>query len=156
MVVLLGTTRRNLRKIIQGQTKASQKKINNFAASHTRDNSVKPSSLSATIEVQDLQVPTYVTSTFVHEEELIVEPTQQVFVEAQLDEVDKIGTMVSSTVEEKTVLFSTLHPYVDFVILDIFIDVIVPKVLLLSVLLKVIPTFKQASSGQILILPNFF
>ena len=76
MVVLLGTTRRNLRKIIPGQTKASQKKINNFAASHTRDNSVKPSSLSATIEVQDLQVPTYVTWPFVQEEELIVEPTQ--------------------------------------------------------------------------------
>jgi hypothetical protein len=79
-----------------------------------------------------------------------------VFVEAQLDEVDKIGTMVSSTVEEKTVLFSTLHPYVDFVIPEIFTDVMVPKVLLLSVLLRVIPTFKQASSSQILILPNFF
>jgi hypothetical protein len=113
----------NLRKIIQDQTKASQKKTNNSGASHTRDNSVEPSILSATIEVQDLQVPTYVTSTFVHEEELIVEPTQQVFVEAQLDEVDKIGTMVSSTVEEKTVLFATLHPNIDFIIPDIFTDV---------------------------------
>ena len=146
----------NLRKIIQDQTKSSQKKTNDSKASHTRDNSVEPSILSASIEVQDLQVPTYVTSTFVHEEELIVKPTQQVFVEAQLDEVDKIGTVVSSMVEEKMVLFSSLHPHVDFIIPDIFLDVIVPKVLLLSVLLKVIPTFKQASSGQILILPNFF
>ena len=77
------------------------------------------------------------------------------FVEAQLDEGDKIGTMVSSMVKEKTVLFSTLHPHVDFVIPDIFTDVMVPKVLLLSVLLKVIPAFKQASSAQILILPHF-
>ena len=55
-------------------------------------------------------MPTYVTSPFVQEEELIVEPTPQVFAEAQPDEVDKIDTMVSSTVEEKTVLFATLHP----------------------------------------------
>ena len=128
----------NLTKIIQDQTKASQKKTNDSKASHTRDNSVEPSILSASIEVQDLQVPTYVTSTFVHEEELIVKPTQQVFVEAQLDEVDKIGTVVSSMVEEKMVLFSSLHPHVDFIIPDIFLDVIVPKVLLLSVLSKVI------------------
>jgi hypothetical protein len=145
----------NLRKIIQDQTKASHKETNNFETSNKRDNSVDPSILSATLEVQDLQVPTYVTSTFVHEEELIVKPTQQVFVEAQLDEVDKIGTMVSSTVEEKAVLFSTLHPHVDFVIPDIFTDVMVPKVLLLSMLAKVIPAFKQASSVQILILPHF-
>jgi small nuclear ribonucleoprotein (snRNP)-like protein len=105
--------------------------------------------------VQDLQVPTYVTSTFVQEEELIVELTQQVLVEAQLDEVDKIGTMVSSTVEEKTVLFATLHLNIDFVILDIFIDVRVPKALLLLVIPKVIPAFKHASSTQILIRPHF-
>jgi hypothetical protein len=141
----------NLRKIMQDQTKASQKETNNFEASHTRDNIVKLSILSATIEVQDLQVPTYVTSTFLHDEELIVEPTQQVFVEAQLDNVDKIGTMVSSTVDEKTVLFSTLHPHVDFVILDIFMDVMVPKVLLLSVL----PKGSLQASSQILILPHF-
>ena len=77
---------------------------------HTRDNIVEPSILSATIEVQDLQVPTYVTSTFVHEEELIVELIQQVFIEAQLNEVDKIGTMVSFTIEEKMVLFSHCIP----------------------------------------------
>ena len=105
--------------------------------------------------MQDLQVPTYVTSTFVQEEELIVEPTQQVLVEAQLDEVDKIGTMVSSTVEEKTILFATLHLNIDFVILDIFIDVRVPKALSLLVIPKVIPTFKHASSTQILIRPHF-
>ena len=48
----------NLRKIMQDQTKASQKETNNFEASHTRDNFVKLSILSATIEVQHLQVPT--------------------------------------------------------------------------------------------------
>jgi hypothetical protein len=61
-----------------------------------------------------------------------------VFAEAQLDEVDKIGTIVSSTVEEKTVLFATLHPNIDFIIPDIFTNVLVPKALLLSMLLKVI------------------
>ena len=100
-------------------------------------------------------MPTYVALTFVHEEELIVEPKQQVFEDTQLDEVDKVGTMVSSTVEEKMVLFSTLHPNIDFVILDIFMNVTVPKVLLLSVFPKVFPTFTQAFSAQILILPHF-
>ncbi len=145
----------NLRKIIQDQTKASPKETNNSEISHTRDNNFEPPILSATIEVQDLQVPTYVTSPFVQEEELIVEPTQQVFAEAQLDEVDKIGTMVSSTVKETTVLFAILHPNIDFVIPDIFTNVLVPKALLLSVLPKVIPAFKHASSAQILILPHF-
>ena len=112
----------NLRKITQDQTKASPKETNNFEISHTRDNNVEPPILSATIEVQDLQVPTYVTSPFV-QEELIVEPTQQVFAAAQVDEVDKIGTIVPSTVEEKTVLFDTLHPNIDFVIPDKFTDV---------------------------------
>jgi hypothetical protein len=144
---------KNLRKIIQDQTKASQKETNNFEVSHTRDNSVEPPIL--TIEVQDLQVPTYITSPFVQEEELIIEPTQQVFAEAQLDEVDKIGTMVSSTVKETTVLFAILHPNIDFVIPDLFTNELVPKALLLSVLPKVIPAFKHASSAQILILPHF-
>jgi hypothetical protein len=80
----------NLRKIIQDQTKASQKETNNSEASHTRDNSVEPPILSATIEVQDLQVPTYVTSTFVHEEELIVEPKQQVFEEHNLMKLTRL------------------------------------------------------------------
>lgn len=71
--------------------------------------------------------------------------------DTQLDEVDKIGTMVSSTAEEKTVLFSTLHANIDFVIPNIFTDVMVPKDLLLSV----VPTFTQASSAQILIIPHF-
>ena len=136
----------NLRKNIQDEIKASQKETNNFEVSHTRDNSVEPPILSATIEVQDLQV---------QEEELIVEPKQQVFEDTQLDEVDKVGTMVSSTAEEKTILFATLHPNIDFVIPDIFTDVTVPKALLLTVFLKVVPTFKQASSAQILILPHF-
>ena len=136
----------NLRKIIQDEIKASQTETNNSEMSHTRDNSVEPPILSATIEVQDLQV---------QEEEFIVEPKQQVFEDTQLDEVDKIGTMVSSTAEEKTILFATLHPNIDFVIPDIFTDVTVPKALLLIVFLKVVPTFKQASSAQILILSHF-
>ena len=114
--------------------------------SHIRDNSVEPPILSATIEAQDLQVPTYVASTFVHEEELIVEPKQQVFEDTKLDGVDKIGTMVSSMAKEKTVLFATLHPNIDFVIPDIVTDVTVLKALSLSVFPKVVPTFKQASS----------
>ena len=60
----------NLRKIIQDEIKVSQKETNNSEVSHTRDNSFEPPILSATIEVQDLQV---------QEEELIVEPKQQVF-----------------------------------------------------------------------------
>uniref|UniRef100_A0A2N9FME0 Uncharacterized protein n=1 Tax=Fagus sylvatica TaxID=28930 RepID=A0A2N9FME0_FAGSY len=71
----------NLRKIIQDEIKASQKETNNYKVSHTRDNSVEPPILSATIKVQDLQV---------QEEELIVESKQQVFEDTQLDEVDKI------------------------------------------------------------------
>ena len=113
----------NLRKIIQDEIKASQNETNNSEVSHSIDNNVEPPILSATIEVQDLQVPTYVASTFEQEEELIVEPKQQVFEDTQLDEVDKIGTMVSSMAREKTVLFSTLHPNIDFVIPDIFTDV---------------------------------
>jgi hypothetical protein len=136
----------NLRKIIRDEIKASQKETNNFEVSHTRDNSVESPILSATIEVHDLQV---------QEEEFIVEPKQQVFEDTQLDEVDKIGTMVSSTAEEKTILFATLHPNIDFVIPDIFTNVTVPKALLLTVFPKVVPTFKQASSAQILILPHF-
>ena len=46
---------------------------------HTLDTSVEPPILSATIEAQDLQVPPYVASTFVQEEELLVEAKQQVF-----------------------------------------------------------------------------
>ena len=68
----------NLRKIIQDEIKASQNETNNSEVSHSIDNNVEPPILSATIEVQDLQVPTYVASTFEQEEELIVEPKQQV------------------------------------------------------------------------------
>ena len=145
MVVSLEQHVENLRKIIQDEIKASQKETNNSKVSHTRDNSVEPPIPSATIELQDLQV----------QEELIVEPKQEVFEDTQLDEVDKIGTMVSSTAEEKMFLFATLHPNIDVVISDIFMDVTVPKALLLTVFLKVVPTFKQASSAQIIILPHF-
>uniref|UniRef100_A0A2N9GEI0 Retrotransposon gag domain-containing protein n=1 Tax=Fagus sylvatica TaxID=28930 RepID=A0A2N9GEI0_FAGSY len=85
----------NLRKIIQDEIKASQKEINNSEVSHTRDISVEPPILSATIKIQDLQV---------QEEELIVEPKQQVFEDTQLDEVDKV------------VSFSSLIPHIEFII----------------------------------------
>ena len=146
MVVSLEQHVENLRKIIQDEIKAFQEETNNSKVSHTRDNSVEPPILSATIEVQDLQV---------QEEEFIVEPKQQMFEDTQLDEVDKVGTMVSSAAKAKTVLFVILHPNIDFVIPDIFTDVTVPKTLLLSVFPKVVPTIKQTSSAQILILPHF-
>jgi hypothetical protein len=130
---------------------ASQKEANHSESSHTRDNSVEPPTPSATIEVQ---VPTYVASILV-EEELIVQHKQQVLEDTQLDEMEKIGTMVFSPAKEETVSFATLHPSIDFVILDIVMDVMVPKALLLSVFPKVVPTFKQASSAQILTLPHF-
>jgi hypothetical protein len=90
----------------------------------------------------------------VQEEELIVEPKQQVFEDTQLDEVDKVGTMVSSTAKEKTVLVATLHLNIDFVIPNTFTDVVVSKALFLSMFPRVVPTFKQASNAQILILPQ--
>ena len=83
-----------------------------------------------------------------HEEELIVEPKQPVLEDTQLDEVDKIGTMVFSTAEENMVSFGTLHPNIDFVIPNVFTDVVDPKALLLFVLPKVVPAFKQASSSR--------
>uniref|UniRef100_A0A2N9IWY6 MGS-like domain-containing protein n=1 Tax=Fagus sylvatica TaxID=28930 RepID=A0A2N9IWY6_FAGSY len=110
----------NLRKIIQDEIKASQKETNNSEVSHTRDNNVErpsgvshtrannvePPILSATIEVQDLQV---------QEEELIVEPKQQVFEDTQLDEVDKV------------VSFSSPIPHIEFIIPDKFNDVMESK-----------------------------
>jgi hypothetical protein len=90
----------------------------------------------------------------VQEEELIVEPKQQVFEDTQLDEVDKVGTMVSSTAKEKTVLVATLHLNIDFVIPNTFTDMVVSKALFLSMFPRVVPTFKQASNAQILILPQ--
>jgi hypothetical protein len=44
--------------------------------------------------------------------------------------------MLFPMAEENTVLFATLHPNIDFVIPNIFMDVTVPKGLLLSVFQK--------------------
>ena len=63
--------------------------------------------------------------------------------------------MVSSIAREKTALFATLHPNINFVIPDIFTNVMVPRALLLLVLPKVVLTFKQTSSTRILMLPHF-
>jgi hypothetical protein len=126
----------NLRKIIQDKTKASQKETNNSEvshtrdnnveppseASHTRDNNVEPPTLSATIEVQDLQV---------QEGELIVEPQQQVFEDTQLDEVDKV------------VSFSSPILHIEFIIPDKFSDVMESKVPLFSILPAVVPELKH-------------
>uniref|UniRef100_A0A2N9IRV0 Uncharacterized protein n=1 Tax=Fagus sylvatica TaxID=28930 RepID=A0A2N9IRV0_FAGSY len=122
----------NLRKIIQDEIKASQKETNNSEVSHTRDNNVEVSHTKsnnvelqynrATIEVQDLQV---------QEEELIVEPKQQVFEDTQLDEVDKV------------VSFSSPISHIEFIIPDKFNDVMESKVPLFSILPAVVLELKQ-------------
>uniref|UniRef100_A0A2N9HRH3 Retrotransposon gag domain-containing protein n=1 Tax=Fagus sylvatica TaxID=28930 RepID=A0A2N9HRH3_FAGSY len=130
----LSPTRENLRKIIQDEIKASQKETNNSEVSHTRDISVEPSNLSATVEVPDLQV---------QEEELIVEPKQQVFEDTQLDEVDKV------------VSFSSPIPHIEFIIPDKFNDVMESKAPLFSVLPTVVPELKQVFRVRLLLLQHY-
>uniref|UniRef100_A0A2N9HRK7 Retrotransposon gag domain-containing protein n=1 Tax=Fagus sylvatica TaxID=28930 RepID=A0A2N9HRK7_FAGSY len=124
----------NLRKIIQDEIKASQKEINNSEVSHTRDISVEPPILSATIEVQDLQV---------QEEELIVEPKQHVFEDTQFDEVDKV------------VSFSSPIPHIEFIIPGKFNDVMESKAPLFSVLPTVVPELKQVFRVRLLLLQHY-
>ena len=108
-----------------------------------------------------------VASTFVQQEELKLEPKQQetkdstlldeekpsrVLEDMQLDEVDKIATIVLSATEEKTRPFASLIPHINFVIQDIFSDVVEQQISLFSMLPKVISDLKQASSARILIL----
>jgi hypothetical protein len=124
----------NLRKIMQDEIKASQKETNNSEVSHIRDISVQPPILSATIEVQDLQV---------QEEELIVEPKQQVFEDTQLDEVDKV------------VSFSSPIPQIEFIIPNKFNDVNESKAHLFSVLPTVVPELKQVFRVRLLLLQHY-
>jgi hypothetical protein len=122
----------NLRKIIQDEIKASF--ANNSEVSHTRDNNVEPPILSATIEVQDLQV---------QEKEFIVEPKQQVFEDTQLDEVDKV------------VSFFSPIPHIEFIIPNKFNDVMESKVLLFSILSTVVSELKQVFRVKLLLLQHY-
>ena len=79
----------------------------------------------------------------------------RVLEDTQLDEVDKIATIVLSATEEKTRSFASLIPHINFVIPDIFSDVVEQQTSLFSMLPKVIPNLKQASSARILILRHF-
>jgi hypothetical protein len=124
----------NLRKIIQDKIKASQKETNNSEASHTRDISVEPPILSATVEVPDLKV---------QEEELIVEPKQQVFEDTQLDEVDKV------------VSFSSPIPHIEFIIPDKFSDAMEFKAPLFCILPTVVPELKQVFRVRLLLLQHY-
>ena len=102
--------------------------------SHTRDISVEPPILSATIEVQVLQV---------QEEELIVEPKQQVFEDTQLDEVDRV------------VSFSSPIPHIEFIIPNKFNDVMESKAPLFSVLPTIVPELKQVFRVRLLLLQHY-
>ena len=145
----------NLRKFIQDQTETSPKETNNSEISYTRDNNIEPPIHSDTIEVQDLQVPTTFVQEEVQEEELIVEPTQQVFGAAHLDEIDKMGTMVFFATKDKPALFATLIPHIKFVIPNKFNDVMEFKDPLFSILPTVVPDLKQVLRIIILLLQHF-
>ena len=136
-----------------------------------------------------------VASTFVQQEELIVEPKQQekkdstlldeekvpqeseilkgahevkfdcdecatsqpskVLKDTKLAKVDKIDTIVLPPIEEKTSPFDSLIPHIDFVIPNIFSDVVEHQIFLFFMLPKVNPDLKQASSVRILIIQHF-
>jgi hypothetical protein len=121
----------------------------------------QPPQPSVEIEVQ---VPKDVASMFV-KEELNVEPKKQadenkVLLEnekedTKLDEADKIDTMTFSAAENKHASFATLISHIDFVIPEIFNNVVAHQNLLFVVLPKVIPNLKQASNAKIVILQHF-
>uniref|UniRef100_A0A2N9IPF0 Uncharacterized protein n=1 Tax=Fagus sylvatica TaxID=28930 RepID=A0A2N9IPF0_FAGSY len=122
----------------------------------------QPPQPSVEIEVQ---VPKDIASMFV-QEELNVKPKQQadekkVLLEnekkedTKLDEVDKIDTITFSAVENKYASFATLISHIDFVIPEIFNNVVEHQNFLFVVLPKVIPNLKQASSAKIVILQHF-
>ena len=85
-------------------------------------------------------------------------PTGQpskVLKDTKLAKVDKIDTIVLSSIEEKTSPFDSLIPHIDFVIPNIFSDVVEHQISLFSMLPKVIPDLKLASSVIILIIRHF-
>uniref|UniRef100_A0A2N9I012 TATA-binding protein interacting (TIP20) domain-containing protein n=1 Tax=Fagus sylvatica TaxID=28930 RepID=A0A2N9I012_FAGSY len=71
-----------------------------------------------------------------------------------LAEIDKMGTMVFSTTEDKLALFATLIPHIEFVIPDKFNDVEF-KAHLFSVLPTVVSDLKQVLRVRILLLQHF-
>jgi hypothetical protein len=77
--------------------------------------------------------------------------------DTKLDEVDKTDTMVFSaaTAVDKYASFASLISPIDFVIPELFNDVVKHQTCLFVVLPKVIPNLKQASSAKILILRHF-
>ena len=77
--------------------------------------------------------------------------------DTKLDEANKTDTMVFSaaTAVDKYASFASLISPIDFVIPELFNDVVKHQTCLFVVLLKVIPNLKQASSGKILILRHF-
>uniref|UniRef100_A0A2N9E792 Retrotransposon gag domain-containing protein n=1 Tax=Fagus sylvatica TaxID=28930 RepID=A0A2N9E792_FAGSY len=122
----------------------------------------QPPQPSVEIEVQ---VPKDVASTFV-QEEVNVEPKQQadekkVLLEnenkedTKLDEANKIDTITFSVAENKYVSFATLISHIDFVIPEIFNNVVEHQNFLFVMLPKVIPDLKQASNVKIVILRHF-
>jgi hypothetical protein len=76
----------------------------------------------------------------------------KVLKDTKLTKVDKIDTIVLPPIEEKTSPFDSLIPHIDFVIPNIFSDVVEYQISLFSMLSKVIPDLKQASSVRILII----
>ena len=74
---------------------------------------------------------------------------------ASLAEIDKMGTMVFSTTEDKPALFATLIPHIEFVIPDKFNDVMEFKAPLFSILSTVVPNLKQVLRVRILLLQHF-
>jgi hypothetical protein len=79
----------------------------------------------------------------------------KVLKDTKLTKVDKIDTIVLPPIEEKTSPFDSLIPHIDFVIPNIFSDVVEYQISLFSMLSKVIPDLKQASSVRILIIRHF-
>uniref|UniRef100_A0A2N9ES73 Uncharacterized protein n=1 Tax=Fagus sylvatica TaxID=28930 RepID=A0A2N9ES73_FAGSY len=79
----------------------------------------------------------------------------RVLEDTQLDEVDKIATIVLSATEEKTHPFASLIPYIDFVIPDIFSGVVEQQTSLFFMLPKLIPDLKQVLRARIIILQHF-
>ena len=79
----------------------------------------------------------------------------KVLKDTKLAKVDKIDTIVLPPIEEKTSPFDSLIPHIDFVIPNIFSDVVEHQIFLFFMLPKVNPDLKQASSVRILIIQHF-
>jgi hypothetical protein len=74
---------------------------------------------------------------------------------SSLAEIDKIGTMVFSSNEDKPAIFATLIPHIEFVIPDKFNDVMEFKDPLFFILPTVVSDLKQVLRVRILLLQHF-